>query len=45
MTGVTPSQREWQFDHIHPQSRGGADTLDNCQVLCRRCNRQKSDNV
>ncbi|MCA9620712.1 MAG: HNH endonuclease [Myxococcales bacterium] len=37
--------REWQLDHIHPDSKGGANTLDNCQVLCRRCNRKKSNKV
>jgi RHS repeat-associated protein len=36
-------RREWQFDHVHPQSQGGDSTLANCQVLCRRCNRAKSD--
>lgn len=34
--------REWQLDHVDPKSRGGPDTRENCQVLCRRCNRAKS---
>lgn len=34
-----------EFDHIIPISRGGADTVENLQVLCRRCNGQKSDRI
>ncbi len=34
--------REWQLDHKLASSKGGPDTRDNCQVLCRRCNREKS---
>lgn len=41
--GVTPPQNEWQLDHIEPDSLGGANTEDNVQVLCRKCNRQKSN--
>lgn len=35
---------EMEADHIIPWSRGGHTTLDNCQMLCRECNRRKSDN-
>lgn len=28
-------------DHVVPESRGGATTLDNLQVLCRPCNSRK----
>lgn len=31
-------------DHIVPWSLGGKTELSNCQVLCQRCNAQKSDN-
>lgn len=34
---------EMEADHITPWSRGGHTTLDNCQMLCRDCNRRKSD--
>jgi hypothetical protein len=34
-----------EFDHIIPHSRGGASTEGNVQILCRRCNLEKSDRI
>ena len=34
---------ECHFDHITPYAKGGASTLDNCQILCVECNLKKSD--
>lgn len=34
---------EMEADHITPWSQGGKTTLENCQMLCRTCNRKKSD--
>lgn len=34
-----------EFDHIIPFTRGGANTVNNIQILCRRCNGEKSDRV
>jgi 5-methylcytosine-specific restriction endonuclease McrA len=31
------------LDHIKPKSKGGSGTAANGQVLCRSCNREKSD--
>lgn len=33
---------EMEADHITPWSQGGHTTPDNCQMLCRDCNRRKS---
>lgn len=33
------------LDHIHPWSRGGEDTLENLQTLCRPCNSRKGARV
>ena len=41
--GVTPPRNEIQIDHIEPESLGGKNSVENGQVLCRRCNRQKSN--
>ncbi|WP_329467214.1 PA14 domain-containing protein [Streptomyces sp. NBC_01431] len=41
--GVTPSQDEWNVDHMEPKAHGGSGTPDNGQLLCRWCNRWKSD--
>lgn len=34
---------DMEGDHIIPWSKGGKTVPDNCQMLCKRCNRQKSD--
>ncbi len=34
-----------EFDHIIPHSRGGANTVNNVQILCRQCNGLKSDRI
>ena len=34
-----------EFDHIIPFSRGGASTVNNVQLLCRRCNLEKRDKI
>ncbi|MFI5003469.1 MAG: HNH endonuclease [Solirubrobacterales bacterium] len=39
------SQESLEFDHIIPVSRGGANTERNLQLLCERCNREKSATI
>ena len=34
---------EMEADHITPWSQGGKTNLENCQMLCKECNRRKSD--
>jgi len=34
-----------EFDHIIPYSKGGANTVGNVQLLCRKCNLAKSDRI
>ncbi|GIK65939.1 MAG: hypothetical protein BroJett018_37330 [Chloroflexota bacterium] len=34
-----------EFDHIIPFSKGGASTITNVQLLCRRCNLAKADRI
>lgn len=41
--GKEISFEEAEADHITPWSQGGHTTLDNCQILCKDCNRRKSD--
>lgn len=35
---------EMEADHITPWVEGGGTILENCQMLCRECNRRKSSN-
>jgi hypothetical protein len=37
------STEDIHFDHVIPWSRGGANTVNNIQLLCGPCNRAKSD--
>ncbi len=39
------SKEKLEFDHIIPFSKGGANTYRNLQLLCEKCNRQKSNNI
>jgi hypothetical protein len=34
-----------EFDHIHPVSKGGLTEFSNLQILCKPCNRKKSDKL
>lgn len=43
LCGVDASVRALEVDHIVPKSLGGADSLDNYQALCYKCNANKSN--
>ena len=34
-----------EYDHIIPHSKGGSNSVKNVQLLCRRCNNEKSDRI
>ncbi len=38
-------QERIEFDHIIPLAMGGSNTVRNLQLLCERCNRQKSASI
>ena len=35
------THKDLRADHIHPESKGGATTLENLQTLCAPCNSRK----
>ena len=39
------SNKNLEFDHMIPVSKGGSSTERNIQLLCEQCNREKSDKV
>lgn len=39
------SQDKLEYDHIIPVSKGGSNTERNIQLLCEKCNRQKSSKI
>lgn len=43
--GEIDDDHMFTIDHIHPKSKGGENTMDNYQLLCKICNEDKSDSV
>ena len=38
-------KQDLQFDHVIPISKGGGSSLENVQILCGSCDREKSDSI
>lgn len=41
--GCQPGSKELTIDHVHPRSRGGTSTWENCVLACLPCNKRKAD--
>jgi len=40
--GIALSRSNFHYDHIDPDWFSGSNALDNCQVLCLRCHKEKT---
>lgn len=41
--GKQPGPEELTVDHVHPKSRGGTSTWENCVLACVECNKVKAN--
>lgn len=44
-SGGTTDPKYPNLDHVIPLSKGGTHSLDNCQLLCRKCNSEKRNRL
>lgn len=38
-------KRQMEWEHIHPKSKGGSDSLSNSTLACRQCNQRKGNST
>ena len=43
--GKVVDDREIEFDHVIPHSKGGPTSVENIRLLCESCNRKPTDNA
>jgi hypothetical protein len=43
--GQHVEDRDIEFDHVIPHAKGGPTSVENIRLLCRPCNRKKSDSL
>jgi 5-methylcytosine-specific restriction endonuclease McrA len=43
ISGIHNGEIWLEIDHVIPISKGGADTIENKQALCQKCNNKKSN--
>jgi 5-methylcytosine-specific restriction endonuclease McrA len=43
--GQQVQDQDIEFDHVIPHAKGGPTSVENIRLLCRDCNRKKSDSL
>lgn len=39
------SEKKLEIDHVIPKAKGGRDSIENLQLLCQKCNREKGTSI
>ena len=45
MVAAIGENKNLEYDHVIPVSKGGSNTARNLQLLCEGCNREKGANI
>ena len=38
-------KKNLEIDHVIPKAKGGRDSIENLQLLCQKCNREKGTSI